>query len=249
MIYRTDDGGTTWRPTYTNDTPGVFFNAMAFWAASHGIAVGDPIDGRFLLISTDDGGDSWKEIPWESRPEALEGEANFAASGTCLTARGTDMAWFGTGGPAARVFRTSDGGASWKVAATPLPSGQPSQGVFSVHFVDERWGVAVGGDYLDEGNGSASAAVTSDGGATWNLATSLPSGFRECVVPTTGGVCDVLLAVGPMGTDVSEDGGLTWRPISEGRFHTAQFSGDGSTGVAVGVDGLRGVWRKERPDH
>ena len=131
------------------------------------------------------------------------------------------------------------------MASTPLRSGQPSQGVFSVYFLDERRGIVVGGDYLDEVNGAALAAVTSDGGATWELATTPPSGFRECVVPTFGGASGVLVAVGPMGTDVSQDGGLTWRPISEGRFHAAQFSQDGSTGVAVGVDGLRGVWRQE----
>ena len=175
MIYRTDDGGKTWRPTYTNETPGVFFNAIAFWDALHGIAVGDPIDGRFLLITTDDGGTTWNELPRGSRPEALEGEANFAASGTCLTTRGTKLAWFGTGGPAARVFRTSDGGAYWNVASTPLPSGQPSQGVFSVYFLGERRGVAVGGDYLDEVKFARTAAARARAGAASPSSTSRPT--------------------------------------------------------------------------
>ncbi len=240
--YSTDDGGQTWRMTYNNETPGVFFNGMAFWDGSHGIAVGDPIDGRFLLISTTDGGESWTELPWESRPEALEGEANFAASGRCLTVYGSGRVWFGTGGPAARVFRSDDGGSSWRVTATPLRSGQPSQGVFSVHILDERRGIAVGGDYLDEANATASAAVTSDGGETWVAATTLPTGFRECVVGVSSSNSDVVMTVGPMGTDISQDGGVTWRPVGEGRFHTVHFSDDGTAGVAVGVDGLTGLW-------
>ncbi len=251
QIYRTDDGGRSWRLTYENQTPGVFFNAVSFWDDLHGIAVGDPIDGRFLLIRTDDGGSSWSELPLESRPPALAGEANFAASGTCLTVRGENTVWFATGGPAARVFRSTDSATSWTVAETPIRSGQSSQGVFSLYFADKRRGVAVGGDYLDEPNSTATAAVTVDGGATWTTAETLPSGFRECVVAVSDATPRVLIAVGPSGTDLSEDGGLTWRPIAEGRFHAAGFSSDGATGFAIGMDGLVGRWRfavEDAPD-
>lgn len=243
QIYRTEDGGQTWLLVYNNETPGVFFNAVSFWDDLRGIAVGDPIDGRFLLIQTGDGGRTWDELPLESRPEALEGEANFAASGTCMTVSGADTVWFGTGGPAARVFRSTDAGSSWTVAETPIRSGLSSQGVFSLYFADERRGIAVGGDYLDEPNPTATAAVTMDGGATWTTVESPPSGFRECVVAVSEGAPDVLMAVGPSGTDISEDGGLTWRPFAEGHFHSVGFSGDGATGIAVGMDGLDGTWQ------
>lgn len=242
-IYHTGDGGQTWRLVYENETPGVFFNAVSFLDDHRGIAVGDPIDGRFLLIRTADGGRTWEELPLESRPAALAGEANFAASGTCMTVAGKEAVWFGTGGPAARVFRSTDGGSSWTVAETPVRSGQSSQGVFSVFFADERRGVAVGGDYLDEPNSTATAAVTVDGGATWTTAETPPSGFRECVVAVSYATPRVLIAVGPSGTDLSENGGLTWKPIAEGRFHSVGFSADGATGIAVGMDGLVGKWR------
>jgi photosystem II stability/assembly factor-like uncharacterized protein len=243
QIFRTDDGGESWQLTYDNHTPGVFFNAVSFWDENRGIAVGDPIDGRFLVIRTEDGGRTWEELPLESRPRALEGEANFAASGTCMTVSGEDSVWFGTGGPAARVFRSTDGGISWAVAETPLRSGQPSRGVFSLRFANEREGVAVGGDYLDETNPSGTAAVTTDGGATWTSADILPSGYRECVVTVSAATPRVLLAVGPSGTDVSEDGGFAWRPVGQGRFHAVGFSADGTTGIAVGIDGIAGTWR------
>ena len=242
-IYRTNDGGGSWNLMYENRTPGVFFNAVSFWDAERGIAVGDPIDGRFLIVLTNDGGETWTELPWESRPQALEGEANFAASGTCMTVFGKNNVWFGTGGPAARVFRSTDGGSSWTVAETPIRSGQSSQGVFSLYFADERRGVAVGGDYLDEPNPAATAAVTVDGGVTWTAVESPPWGFRECVVAVSDATPRALMAVGPSGTDLSEDGGLTWRPIGEGRFHSVGFSSDGATGIAVGMDGLDGTWQ------
>jgi len=82
-----------------------------------------------------------------------------------------------------------------------------------------------------------------DGGATWTTTETLPSGFRESVVAVSNATPRVLIAVGPSGTDISEDGGLTWRPIGEGRFHAVGFSNDGTTGIAIGMDGLVGKWR------
>lgn len=243
-IYITENAGESWQMVYENTTPGVFFNAVSFWDEDRGITVGDPLDGRWLLIRTSDGGRSWNEQPLEHRPEALAGEANFAASGTCLTVAGDTHVWFGSGGPAARVFRSSDGGDSWSVAETPLRSGESSQGVFSVYFRDRHTGVAVGGDYLDEANAAASAAVSSDGGKTWSAAATPPSGFRECVVPVSVATPQVLIAVGPSGTDLSQDGGLNWRPVGDGRYHAAGFNHDGRTGIAVGVDGLVGRWTR-----
>ena len=71
--------------TYRNYTEGIFYDAMDFWPdEEHGIAFGDPIDGRMTIIKTDDGGDTWHDIPFEERPEVPEGVHAFAASGTCL---------------------------------------------------------------------------------------------------------------------------------------------------------------------
>src|SRR5438477_246384 len=84
-----------------------FVNAIAFWDEKHGIALSDPVDGRFYLIVTDDGGAKWTPLSGTSRPAALPKEGAFAASGTCLVTRGENDVWFCTGGArAARVFRS-----------------------------------------------------------------------------------------------------------------------------------------------
>ena len=86
-FFKTMDGGVTWKETYRNYTEGIFYDAMDFWPdEKHGIAFGDPIDGRMTLIKTEDGGDTWHDIPFEERPEVPEGVHAFAASGTCLRA-------------------------------------------------------------------------------------------------------------------------------------------------------------------
>ena len=131
-VYVTHDGGTSWRMTFEERRAGIFLDAMAFWDRRHGIAFGDPIDGRFVVITTDDGGESWQPLAEDARPRAESGEAGFAASGSCLTVFGESDVWFGTGGAVARVFHSSDRGRTWAAAATPLGQGKDSAGIFSL---------------------------------------------------------------------------------------------------------------------
>ena len=66
-------------------------------------AISDPVDGKFLLLHTEDG-EHWKELPREQMPAALPKEGVFAASNSSLTLCGEEgeELFFGTGGPVAR---------------------------------------------------------------------------------------------------------------------------------------------------
>ncbi|MGP3912691.1 WD40/YVTN/BNR-like repeat-containing protein [Nonomuraea sp. 10N515B] len=87
-VYRTEGGGQTWTETFRNDEPRAFYDCLAFFDPRHGLAMSDPVDGRFRILATEDGGRSWRVLPSDGMPEALPGEAGFAASGQCLvTAR------------------------------------------------------------------------------------------------------------------------------------------------------------------
>jgi photosystem II stability/assembly factor-like uncharacterized protein len=239
-IFKTTDGGRSWKLQFTNSNPKAFFDAMAFWDAKRGIAFSDPVDGRFLIIRTDDGGATWREA--RNIPPALPDEAAFAASGTCITVQGRNNVWIGTGGGAARVFRSIDGGETWQVSATPIPSGQPSSGIFSIAFKDAMNGVIVGGDYRKEGEAIDNVATTADGGRTWNLVKgSLPGGFRSGVSYTTG----MVVAVGPKGSDYSLDGGANWNSFGSEGFHAISFARSGA-GWAVGEGGRVGKFMGRR---
>ena len=236
-IYKTTDGGQSWTERYANETPGVFFDAMAFWDRRHGIAFSDPIDGRLLIITTDDAGDSWRESPKDSAPATLDGEAGFAASGTCLAVQGQSNVWIGLGGAAARVLRSTDRGRTWNVSTTPILSGAASRGIFSIAFRDDRHGVIVGGDYQQELLAQGNVAWTDDGGMTWTLVTdSPPAGYRSCVAYVAGIGTPTWVAVGPTGSDISTDDGRTWRAIGTTGYHAVAFAADG-TGWAIGANG------------
>lgn len=238
-IFKTTDGGATWRLSYLNRDPKGFLDAIAFWDANRGLAFGDPVDGRFVVLSIDDGGVSWKPTPESGMPLALANEGAFAASGTCLVVHRDGKAWFGTGGgKVARVFRTRDWGRSWTAHDTPVRAGNPSAGIFSLAFRDAEHGIAVGGDYKKPEQSGGSVATTSDGGETWTLASGeQPRGYRSCVAFVPGTTGRSLVVVGPTGTDQSEDGGESWRQLGTVSFDSVQFTGASKIGWAVGEDG------------
>jgi photosystem II stability/assembly factor-like uncharacterized protein len=171
----------------------------------------------------------------------LPNEGAFAASGTCIATFGKQDVWFATGGPAARVFHSTDRGRSWTVSATPIISGAASQGIFSIVFLDKEHGVAVGGDYMHPENADKTAAWTEDGGKSWNLSGAFPSGYRSAVAilsPASSGSFMKVVAVGSSGWDLSRDAGKTW--IGKGSVEWNAVSVAGASAWAVGPHGRIG---------
>lgn len=248
-IVTTDNGGKTWQTRYESNDERVFFDAIAFWDDQRGLAFSDPIDGRLLILTTDDRGVTWRQVPDENVPPALAGEAGFAASNSCLAVNGSSHAWIGLGGETnhgkARIFYSVDNGRNWRVSDTPISSGR-SSGVFSISFRDSTYGVAVGGNYeLVEQGGRKVAAVTRDGGETWHAIVGPgPSGFRSAVTHSVLNGRSFFIASGPNGTDISCDGGQSWRRMKRrsegGAFHSISFSPDSSIGFGVGQNGKIG---------
>jgi photosystem II stability/assembly factor-like uncharacterized protein len=235
-IYKTTDGGRTWAEQYRAADPATFLDAMAFWDERHGLALGDPVGGRFQLLTTDDGA-TWKPLPAAGLPPALPGEGAFAASGTCLVARGEGNAWFVTGGgKAGRVFRTADHGRTWAVAETPVASGVPSAGIFSIAFRNRDNGLVVGGDYRKPDAAGATAATTADGGRTW---TPLAGRLPYCSAVAWAG--DRWVAVGPAGSHASRDDGATWVRLGREGYNSVGFAPTG-VGWAVGPAGRVGMF-------
>ena len=231
-IYRTLDAGRTWTLQFRNTTKGAFFDCMDFWDAQSGIAMSDPVDGRFLLIRTVDG-ETWDEVPRDARPVPNQGEAAFAASGTCLVTAGSTHAFLATGGAAgnARVFVTANRGDSWTAASTPVAAGVPAAGIFSLVFKDAKTGFAVGGNYEKPEEGSV-VAQTKNGGQSWQEAGRTEYVSGAAMVPGA----NALVVVGTKGTRVSTNYGVTWVKIDTLEYNAVQFARDG-TGYAVGPRG------------
>jgi photosystem II stability/assembly factor-like uncharacterized protein len=246
-IWRTTDGGTTWTETFRNTDEAAFYNCLDFYPGGRrGLAVSDPVDGRFQLIATHDRGRTWRELPDAGMPDST-GEFNFSASGDCLTIAG-HTAWFGSGGSQARVFRSDDHGRTWTATASTLPA-DDAAGVFALAFrpAHPGVGVAVGGDFALPADGTDATAYTADGwswthgGDLTHLAedASWLRGPRPVVVVVGEGLDADEVSQG--GTSISTDGGRSWEVHSEEKFHTLDCTTDGAC-WAAGGGGRVGRW-------
>ena len=240
-IYTTRNGGRTWTKAFVNHAPKAFYNCMDFWAGGrHGLAVSDPVRGKFRILRTSDGGMSWKVVSRRGMPRAVDGEFNFAASGTCLVTVGKKRAYMASGGAASRVFRTGDRGRTWKVTEAPIPASEAG-GVFSLAFRSVRAGVLVGGDFTAP-DAAPVSGLTRSAGRQWKT-TGRTHGYRSGVAYLPGHP-DVVIAVGPTGTDVSSSGGRHWLKVDRTPFDGVDCARDGScwaSGPDGGVGRLR--WR------
>jgi len=234
-IYKTSDSGTHWSLLYTNPDATGFLDGLAFWDEQHGIALGDPVGGQFVVLTTADAGKTWQR---RKLPPALPNEGAFAASNSCLFVRGERDVWFGTGGAAeARVFQSGDGGQNWEVISTPLRHDGAGAGIFSLAFSDAHHGVAVGGDYSKSKDAAANFAFTTDGGRKWLAPESgRPGGFRSAAVFLPKH--KIWIAVGTSGSDVSEDG-KSWKTLASGSYNALAAATDDSV-WAVGDGGRVG---------
>ena len=225
-LLRTEDGGGSWREVFHDERPGIFFDSLAFAEDQrHGLAVGDPIDGRFVLLASEDAGESWR---LREGPQALPGEGAFAASNSCLALRGGTV-WLAT---SARVLRSRDSGMSWEALPISPPVTSASSGFFSLTFRDARHGAVTGGDY-QEPDAEGFLATTDDGGTTWTMRKP-PPGYRSSVAFAG----EALLVAGTSGADVSSDGGASWTTVAAGPLNALSI--DGATGWAVGPNGRIG---------
>lgn len=260
-LYSTHDGCQTWRLVFTNPDTDGFWDALQFNGTRFGAILGDPVQGRFTLFVTYDGGGHWlrQSDPCLHTVEPQQGA--FAASNQSMVVLPIESAnsqpgfepnhqiWFGTGGGwlygvRMGTFRLIDDIENGCVHRRLLPTLKgPSAGIFALAFHDATDGVAVGGDYAKPQDGAATAAYTTDG-ESWHPSLHPPAGYRSTVAwnATDGS----WIAAGPTGSDISRDGGKTWHPLGDGDWNAISLP------FAVGPDGRMGrliSWGQLRADN
>ena len=244
-IYRTDDDGDSWTLGFLMEEPAGFLDCLDFWDEDRGFAYGDSFDGVPYILVTSDGGRGWTRVSAETSPAANEGEGGFAASGTCARVAPGGRGWIGTGaGGSARVLATRDHGRSWTAVETPVVKG-PLAGIFTMVVADGRPLMVLGGD-LDrrEEVVGGNAAVTGDGGRSWELVTPAPINGAVYGSAAGGtGANRVVVAVAPPGAAYTTDMGTSWRALPDVSAWAVEFAPGGRVGWAGGGGGR--IWRIE----
>ena len=207
-VYRTGDGGRTWILALQNKDPRAFFDCMAF-DGQRGWMLGDPVDSRFQIRVTDDGGRDWHLLQADM-PEARADEAAFAASGTCIARTPWGEVLAVSGGSAARVLLGDSGERHWWAYPSGMPHRIPAAGIFSA----TRMGgdlLLVGGDFeRDAVTGSAARVRFVSGHGLSIESMPAPRGYRSGAACTLA-VEPHCVAVGPAGVD--EWNGSAWLPL------------------------------------
>ncbi len=210
VVFTTADGGATWRRVGGAVSLGSIFSAsdaVTLWAGNEGDA--GPVPRPILDVSRD-GGRSWADASLPGLVGDIFVNDNPVAApvfsgqdaAVAVIAASTDTS------PMVRFYRSSDGGRTWVLAAQVHIGESGSTGVAVVdplHYI-----------VIDSHTGQLQA--TSDGGVTWQPATSsgLSAAMRLRFWDARNGVAIVQATNGPTpaaGVLRTTDGGQTWSPV------------------------------------
>ncbi|WCT13152.1 WD40/YVTN/BNR-like repeat-containing protein [Mucilaginibacter jinjuensis] len=240
LIMTTANGGKSWQVNYRNDDKAYFLDAMAFADDKHGYTLGDPINGKFVLLETKDGGHNWKSMA--NAPAALPNEACFAASGTCIAADKNTLQIV-TGGSVSRLLSWDN--KDWVYQALPILHGKESQGAFSFAGESSTM-VFVGGDYQDNHRADSVAYVANFccDVTKAGFPQRSPAGFQSCVNWLGG---SNFISTGTSGTNLSTDGGNTWARINDESFNVCQQAKHGKLVLLAGDKGKIALYEPYLP--
>ena len=227
-LYKTTDGCSSWKLLYTNPDKDGFWDAITFSDRNRGLILGDPVDGRFVLLFTLSGGKSWERVVSDGLSAGKSKIGAFAASNSSMLDAGSYSPWFGTSGPGGPYvymvsstctnFETPKSCLSFERQELPMAGTSASTGAFSLASDADSNLVAVGGDYLKPNESAGTAAYTYHLGRvdypvhlgkTWTAATKPPHGYRSTVAWDAAD--KAWIAAGTNGSDVSYDDGRTWQ--------------------------------------
>ena len=132
-----------------------------------------------------------------------------------------------------RAFSIVIADGPWNAVDTGFIRGTSGSGIFSIALFDLKNGVIVGGNYEKPGETKDNLGFTTDGGETWKLGTGL-TGYRSGVTYVDK---KTIIAVGTNGSDITRDGGKTWKVLGKEDLNAVQAKGKRAV-WAVGPKGM-----------
>jgi len=230
VLMRTIDGGTTWSTVLKDTGKSVFLDAMDF-SGENGMVIGDPKSGRIWIASSSDLGKTWQKADLPGQNLTADGEAFFAASGSNIK-HITKKQWvFVSGGRASCLYEgrnrfsllVNQGGETTGANSIAINPGNPNQA-----FI-------VGGDFSHYTISKGNSVRLNFNPFSQEVPKTPPRGYRSCVEYIDE---NKMICCGTTGVDISTDGGIHWKGISDKSFHVCTKA---KLGQAVFLAGAHGT--------
>ena len=226
IILKTIDGGASWDKVYENNDTSMFLDALNFSDANNGTVIGDPIDGRLFILTTNNKGATWVKIPNDYfKSDLNNGEAFFASSNSNLIHIGKELL-FVTGGLSSRLWKNG------VAESLPLLQGSSSTGANSIAISPNgNRIIIVGGDFANDKLATQNIVGydlfqdtknknLSDKKFNWKqIVLSNPNGYKSSIEFIDN---NRLITCGTSGVDISRNNGASWETISKEPFHIAK---------------------------
>ncbi|GEN76677.1 hypothetical protein CHA01nite_24170 [Chryseobacterium hagamense] len=230
IFFKIDKKDLTHQIVFTDVSKAAFYDAFHFVNPHLAFAFSDTDDARLKLTIYKNG--KWSFF--KNNIKLNQGEAAFAASNTNIAST-TKFMWVATGGKSSRILRLNFKNDQINVFNTPIIQGESSQGIYSIDFLNNTFGIAAGGDYTRPEANINNIATTNDGGKTWHVqASGKNAGYTTCVKIKPGSKGKEIISVGDRHISYSSDFGKTWKKISDEKNlyvcewvdeHTVVFAG------------------------
>lgn len=197
---------------FTDTTKTAFYDALHFVNDKLAFTFSDSDPDNMLKLAVLKNG---KWSMFKNNVKLQSGEAAFAASNTNI-ASSKNYLWIATGGKASRILRLNLKNENTEVFETPFVQGDGAQGMYSIDFFGDQFGIAVGGDYTKQTENINNIATSYDAGKTWQIqASGKNAGYTTCVKIKPGSKGKEIISVGDQHISYSSDFGKTWKKISD----------------------------------
>ncbi len=211
-FFKIDKKSLKYEVVFRDTAKTAFYDAFHFVNDKLAYTFSDPDPNHLLKLMVFKNG-KWAKVT--NKVVLQEGEAAFAASNTNIASTANTV-WIATGGKASRILKLNLKNNAFEIFNTPVIQGESSQGIYSVDFLNDTFGIAVGGDYTKQEANVNNIATTNDGGKTWQVkASGKNAGYTTCVKIKPGSKGKEMISVGDRHISYSSDFGKTWTKISD----------------------------------
>ncbi|MEM7218476.1 MAG: glycosyl hydrolase [Pseudomonadota bacterium] len=248
-VYHSSDGGVTWQQRGLAASEHISKiivhpeNPQIVWVAAQG-----PLwskGGERGVYKTTDGGETWRQVlaggPWTGATDLLIDPSNPDRLYAATWQHHRTVAAYIGGGPESGIHRSTDGGVTWIALKTGLPK-DVNVGKIGLALSPQQPNVVYAAIELDNRTGGIWRST--DRGASWEKRSDMVSGgtgphyYQELYASPHR--FDQLYLMNNT-TQVSEDGGKTWRAINNEYKHVDDhaiaFRPDDPDYLMIGSDG------------